>query len=230
MTTARDLQTATASGRPPEEVCARLAVLRDHPMVEDDTCVERMRVAMRLDGPELWSLRSECMVSAKALGEAYACNQVGHPEWPRPTAFSTSQQHPEPGRPDPGTFVAVRIGATCLCLAAAIALAAWARRVGDRYPSPRFVGLLAYVFLAIPLVDAGLAIRALTSLGRRARGDWAAKTLADFAPTALTLAIATLCMFAVARRYERRARKEPTAHPYRRPARERSSLRDRTAR
>lgn len=214
MTTARDLQTATASGHPPEEVCARLDVLRDHPMVEDDTCVERMRAAMRLDGPELWSLRSECMVSAKALDEAYACNQVGHPEWPRPTPASTSQHH-DPGRSDPGTFVAVRIGCTCLCLAAAIALAAWARRVGDRYPSPRFVGLLGYVFLAIPLVDAGVAIRALTSLGPRPRGDWAAKTLADFAPSALTLAIATLCMLGVARRYARSARKDLPSHPYR---------------
>lgn len=186
-------------------------MLRAHPAVEDDTCLERMRVTLELDGLDLWSLRSDCIVHAKTLDTAYACNHVGHPDWPLPHSSMSVPQ-----RQDPGTFIPVRVGSTCLCFAAAIALAAWARRVGDRYPSPRFVGRLAYAFLTIPLVDAVLALRTLTSPRSWPPGEWIVRLLGDIAPAATMLAIGALVMFALARRYTPRGREDRSAHPYRR--------------
>lgn len=47
-----------------------------------DDCTSHFTRIARLDGRELWTLRRDCMLSARELDVLFRCNRAHHPNWP----------------------------------------------------------------------------------------------------------------------------------------------------
>lgn len=169
----------------------------------------------RLDGPKLWPLRAACMAEAPT-SEIYAtCNHASHPEWPMPSPAreGATLQEPAAGLHRRRDDVGLRFGATLLVLAGAISLGAWARDLGGRYGTPRFVRRLGSAFLAIPLIDGVLAVRSVSSPMATPTSPGVIRSVA---PSLGLLACATLVMLLLTWHHHWNARRDAsTRGPYR---------------